>query len=177
MEIKCSKCGFIWDYKGKSAFYATCPKCHRKNTVQIWENLKYATFIDCLYCGQKFPKKRNRSRYCSVLCLNRANAPKGGKAAQAKYNYKGKNNPNWKGGISKNHYHYKKIQVERYPERVRCRELLKKAKIVGKLQVPNRCQRCNKKTKLHAHHKDYSRPLDVEWYCRPCHRQLHGGTN
>ncbi|HRQ55036.1 MAG TPA: hypothetical protein PL018_12315 [Ignavibacteriaceae bacterium] len=27
----------------------------------------------------------------------------------------GENNPNWKGGISKDNYHYKKIQVERYP--------------------------------------------------------------
>jgi transcriptional regulator len=29
----------------------------------------------------------------------------------------GKCNPNWKGGISSNNYHYKKLQIERYPDR------------------------------------------------------------
>jgi hypothetical protein len=26
---------------------------------------------------------------------------------------------------------------------------------------------------LHAHHDDYSRPLDVVWLCPSCHRQHH----
>ena len=32
MKIKCTKkdCGHIWNYKGKSKFYATCPHCYRK---------------------------------------------------------------------------------------------------------------------------------------------------
>lgn len=32
MKIKCQKkeCGYEWDYKGKSKFYATCPRCLSK---------------------------------------------------------------------------------------------------------------------------------------------------
>jgi len=28
-------------------------------------------------------------------------------------------------------------------------------------------------TKVHAHHKDYSKPLEVEWLCQPCHSNKH----
>ena len=28
-------------------------------------------------------------------------------------------------------------------------------------------------TKVHAHHKDYSKPLDVVWLCPRCHHRLH----
>ena len=177
MEVTCNKCRYKWNYKGKSAFYATCPKCHRKNLVTIWENLKYATFTKCLYCGQEFPKKRNRSGYCSALCLNRANASKGGKAVHRKYDYSGKNNPNWKGGISKEAYRYKKIQVDRFPERIRAREKVSKAKISGQIRAPPACEMCKRETKLHAHHEDYKRPLNVIWLCRSCHRKTHGGTH
>jgi hypothetical protein len=27
--------------------------------------------------------------------------------------------------------------------------------------------------KVHAHHEDYSRPLDVTWLCQKCHVQRH----
>ena len=27
--------------------------------------------------------------------------------------------------------------------------------------------------KVHAHHRDYSRPLDVVWLCPKCHHRLH----
>jgi hypothetical protein len=32
-------------------------------------------------------------------------------------------------------------------------------------------------TDVEMHHADYSRPLDVEWVCRPCHLELHGPLN
>jgi len=30
MNVVCSKCNYSWNYKGKSAFYATCPMCLKK---------------------------------------------------------------------------------------------------------------------------------------------------
>lgn len=27
---------------------------------------------------------------------------------------------------------------------------------------------------VHAHHRDYAKPLDVLWLCPKCHRRLHG---
>lgn len=50
-----------------------------------------------------------------------------------KRNLVGNKNPNWKGGISENNYHYKKLQVERYPERVNARKLVHNAIKDGKL--------------------------------------------
>ncbi|MGD9827098.1 MAG: hypothetical protein AB7E70_20335 [Hyphomicrobiaceae bacterium] len=36
------------------------------------------------------------------------------------------------------------------------------------------CARCFEASeKLHAHHWDYARPLEVTWYCGDCHRQVH----
>lgn len=46
---------------------------------------------------------------------------------------------------------------------------------LGKLERPDRCNRCDGKAKrsLHAHHEDYSKPLAVEWLCEKCHCRLH----
>lgn len=43
----------------------------------------------------------------------------------------------------------------------------------GKISKPSKCQRCKKKRKLHGHHHDYKKPLDVEWLCTPCHTKEH----
>lgn len=47
----------------------------------------------------------------------------------------------------------------------------------GKLSKPPNCEDCGSKVEdprnLHAHHDDYSRPLEVEWLCRGCHAGRH----
>jgi Zn finger protein HypA/HybF involved in hydrogenase expression len=32
-QIKCKRCDYEWDYKGKSVWYASCPRC--KTNVRI----------------------------------------------------------------------------------------------------------------------------------------------
>jgi len=39
----------------------------------------------------------------------------------------------------------------------------------GILVRPNKCHRCNKECRPHAHHADYTKPLSVEWLCPKCH--------
>jgi hypothetical protein len=45
------------------------------------------------------------------------------------------------------------------------------------------CAICAASENIHAHHKDYSKPLDVVWLCARCHHRLHAifpeleGTN
>lgn len=41
----------------------------------------------------------------------------------------------------------------------------------GKIKKEN-CKLCGS-NKSQAHHKDYSRPLDVQWYCASCHKFKH----
>lgn len=90
-------------------------------------------------------------------------------------NQTGENNPNYKGGISKNNYHYKKIQIERYPERVKARSIIAQSLRKGDIvRLP--CVKCGD-PKAQAHHEDYSKPLDVIWLCRKHHREIHNGKH
>ena len=44
---------------------------------------------------------------------------------------------------------------------------------LGKVTRPNTCSACNKPCNVHAHHDNYSKPLDVRWLCRKCHGRIH----
>jgi hypothetical protein len=46
----------------------------------------------------------------------------------------------------------------------------------GLLVRPDRCSSCGDEGKIQAHHKNYSKPLDVEWLCVACHGRAHRGT-
>ena len=43
----------------------------------------------------------------------------------------------------------------------------------GKLIRAECCESCGKQGRLHGHHDDYARPLDVRWLCGACHRRWH----
>src|ERR1039457_1485254 len=66
---------------------------------------------------------------------------------------------------------------KRHPDKVRAHNVVKYAIRDGELTIPERCSRCNAldvpqrdgRRSLHAHHKDYAKPLDVEWLCSFCH--------
>lgn len=45
---------------------------------------------------------------------------------------------------------------------------------LGVLIKPDECQVCKIQDKLHAHHHDYSKPLEVEFLCYTCHMHKHG---
>lgn len=42
----------------------------------------------------------------------------------------------------------------------------------GKLLKPGKCGRCGG-PEPQKHHADYTKPLEVEWVCRPCHLAIH----
>lgn len=45
----------------------------------------------------------------------------------------------------------------------------------GILVRPDHCEGCHREFdyKLHGHHEDYSKPLDIVWLCRNCHGARH----
>jgi hypothetical protein len=58
------------------------------------------------------------------------------------------------------------------PEKYRARYALRNAVRDGKL-VKQPCATCGSTERIHAHHHDYSKPLDVEWLCKDCHWARH----
>ena len=100
---------------------------------------------------------------------------KGSDVVHSRYKYNGENNPNWRGGISKNKYRYKKIQKERYPEKISARNKVYHAVKVGNL-IKKPCEECGENPSF-AHHEDYFKPLEVTWYCRKHHRAKHGNRH
>lgn len=70
------------------------------------------------------------------------------------------------------HYteHSRKFR-KRHPERNRVYQATWNAISRGKLKRPAQCEACGQLGKVQAHHWDYSRPLDVQWLCMPCHRK------
>jgi uncharacterized protein (DUF983 family) len=176
MELKCKFCGHSWNYLGKSAFKATCSQCGNKILFFNKENLKYAKTITCAYCKRTVVKHKSQIKYCSVRCAARAAQPLGTESS-AKNDQRGEKGHNWKGGISNNSPHYSKLQLLRYPERIKCRKFTQSLKDRGILIPSPNCEECGNDVKLHAHHEDYTNPFEVKWLCRPCHRAIHGGTH
>lgn len=62
-------------------------------------------------------------------------------------------------------------EQNRFKRNVHCKVF--RAVDAGKLHRPGACSQCGKNCKPEAHHEDYSRPLDVTWLCRQCHREMH----
>ena len=60
---------------------------------------------------------------------------------------------------------------EDHAARERVRQKARRA-ISNGLLVKGACERCGD-MKVHAHHEDYSRPLDVNWLCPLHHSERH----
>ncbi len=126
----------------------------------------------CIVCSKQFKvmpwraKKKNGALYCSISCLPQNQKGKEGRCQEKE------NNGNWKGGLTKNKVRYKKIFEARFPEKAAVYKLVNAAKRSGKL-VPQPCEKCGKEERIHAHHDNYSKPLDVRWLCGTCHHAEH----
>jgi len=57
------------------------------------------------------------------------------------------------------------------PEKYKARTAVGNALRDGRL-FREPCETCGAE-KVHAHHDDYSKPLEVRWFCEPCHKAHH----
>jgi len=70
-------------------------------------------------------------------------------------------------------YKASKKSMLKFPEKQRARVKLNYAVKIGKINKPKKCEVCKKIGKLHGHHHDYSKPLEVKWVCTGCHADIH----
>ena len=70
---------------------------------------------------------------------------------------------------------------KRHPDKEKARRTVARAIELGEIVKPKQCSRCTRRVRsandLHAHHADYSKPLQVEWLCRKCHEQETSGAD
>jgi hypothetical protein len=70
--------------------------------------------------------------------------------------------------------HYKRSGRAKHPEKYKARMNVSNALRAGRL-VRKSCEYPGcENTKTEAHHRDYSKPLEVEWYCHHHHRVIEG---
>lgn len=60
-----------------------------------------------------------------------------------------------------------------HPDAMYARRKVAYAVKSGKMIKPIKCSECDRETRLSAHHKDYSKPLEVLWLCGSCHKLKH----
>jgi len=60
-----------------------------------------------------------------------------------------------------------------HPERVKIHDQLNRAVNSGKLERPEICPKCRRKTRIHAHHINYDHFMNFLWLCASCHKLEH----
>ena len=64
---------------------------------------------------------------------------------------------------------------DKYPEKTKANRKLRSAIRSGKITKPGTCSMSDEHCsgRIHGHHEDYSKPLDVTWLCSYHHARLH----
>lgn len=171
MMKKCSRClnfktflDFYKNCRSKDGYTPACKSCVKQSARQY---KREKIIKDCLHCKKPFAVRKDkvscgRGKYCSRQCSGKGSIP----------NRYGENNSNWKGGVAKDNMRYKRRFCERYPEKVKAHQIYKAAIRANRL-VRQPCEVCGSTTKIHGHHDDYSKPLDVRWLCQSHHIEWH----
>lgn len=114
----------------------------------------------CTWCESPFlallkEVNRGKGNACSVSCANAARtAARRDPEARAKWLAANKG-------------------TEHYVQQRRAHHVVQNEIETGRLtRMP--CEVCGETKAVHAHHDDYSKPLEIRWLCVAHHRQHHG---
>jgi len=67
---------------------------------------------------------------------------------------------------------YRDNLKEKYPNQYKAQTMVSNA-IRDKRLFKEPCERCGENERIHAHHDDYLKPLNVRWLCAIHHHQWH----
>lgn len=133
---------------------------------------------ECKECAKKY-RQANKER---IKEYHRKYRKENRDIINAKMKERRKKNPEKKRDESREYYTENKDIIlnrlkdwrESNPEKTKTHCKTNYAQKIGAIIQPQKCEECGEITdKLDKHHEDYSKPLDVEWLCKSCHRQLH----
>jgi hypothetical protein len=140
----------------------TCTLCAKRLRASNFYAYKRAPDGLASYCKPcwkaRFSKKQNAARLDSSYRARRRKWAKGNRKTPA--------------------YRLRSIRqqqryIAKYPRQHKASQLLRAAVKTGKIIRPLNCEKCGKRTKIHGHHPDYSKPLKVKWLCALCHTWEH----
>lgn len=144
-----------------------------------------ATYKRCSLCGETKPldgfhrcrrEKDGRQRKCKSCKLaenkewQRANPQRMKEAVRR-----------WEAANPERVLEHARDYAKRHPGKAQARAAVKRAIDRGELVRPSTCEDCggpgreykDGRAGIHAHHPDYSKPLDVKWLCATCHGERH----
>lgn len=147
-----------------------CPKCSESKPFSAFHVSKANKDGLQAYC--KECNKIGRSKYKASGKYKTAMAAwrrAGGSASEKTYHTKYINSD--KGRAYKRRQRAK--DKKRFPEKFKAwAELHRALKVGAMMRQP--CEICGAVDGIHAHHEDYSKPLDVRWLCVTHHLKEHG---
>ncbi|HEX2868673.1 MAG TPA: hypothetical protein VHO03_16655 [Ignavibacteriales bacterium] len=145
-----------------------CFKCGIEKPLE--EFYKHSEMADghlnkCKTCTKKDSQEQYNIRMKSVDFILSERERNRERAKRLNYNDKYKPDPE-----------QKKAQTQRYWDKNR--EKRKAHIIVGNaiksgILIKQPCQVCQATENIEAHHEDYSKPLEVDWYCVKHHNERH----
>jgi hypothetical protein len=136
-------------------------KCKECNKKDVREN--YKVNIEHF---KEYEKKRAMLPH-RVKLREEYSKTEGGKISKAKTNKK------YNKFYREERYQWTKKDRIINPKKHRARNLVNHAIRGGFLIKPQHCEECLLDKKLHGHHCDYNKPLDVMWLCTQCHADWH----
>jgi hypothetical protein len=136
------------------------------------------TEATCQHCGNVFrvrvsTLKEGGGRFCSKRCNAKARPDTFGAKAHRWTKEEAAIVSRLGGLASARVRHRNPVPYHhRHPDRVRAHRVVNYWLRKGRL-VKTPCADCGTTNRLHAHHEDYSKPLDVIWLCAFCHYARH----
>jgi hypothetical protein len=151
----CKDCGTKISYKSALCGKGRCASCAKKGKNNIWFGKKFSK-IHCLKLGKSHKGKKRSKEFCKKISdihlgkkLSKEHKLKISKTRIG--NFKGKNNGNWKGGIS--FFPYTKDFNQELKLKIRTRDnfMCQHCKLIEKEHLKIY------KQVLHIHHIDYNK--------------------
>lgn len=143
-----------------------CKKCDETKTLDMFfthPQCRQGVRPDCKTCATKRSeawRKANPEKYNTYH-----------RKVKLQYYYEHKNNPQAYEKLRATNNRATTSWQDRNPEKKRAHELVARAIKKGALsRLP--CSVCGEE-KVEGHHNDYSKPLEVVWFCRAHHAEFH----